>query len=216
VGLASDNSGLFLYTADSGFGMAISDIVPGVTPPLISDTAIAGAGQIHGLAGYPARSCAHTDFTITQTASPLTVTAGNQITYNITITNNGPAAATVAINDLLPRNFVTFVSCTPGPGAVCDKGAGLNRTIGFASLLSGESGSVTIVAQSISTLLNGDTITNTSTVSNSTAVDTNPADNADTTNVTVSAPQSATNFIVANSTGPILAPPRSQPRSSGP
>jgi hypothetical protein len=202
VGLASDNSGLFLYAADSGFGMAISDIAPGITPPLISDAAIAGAAQIHGVAAYPARSCAHTDFTITQTASPLTVTAGNQITYNITITNNGPNAATVAINDLLPRNFVTFVSCTPGPGAVCDKGAGLNRTIGFASLLSGESGSVTIVAQSISTLLNGDTITNTSTVSNSTAVDPNPADNADTTNVTVSAPQSATNFIVANSTGP--------------
>ena len=53
----------------------------------------------------------------------------------------------------------------------------------------------------LSTLLNGDIISNTSIVSNSSAVDPNPADNSATTAVTVSAPQSPTNFIVANSTG---------------
>ena len=58
--------------------------------------AITGAGQIQGIAAYPPRSCAHTDFSITQTASPNPVLAGSQITYNITVTNNGPNAASVA------------------------------------------------------------------------------------------------------------------------
>jgi 6-phosphogluconolactonase (cycloisomerase 2 family) len=201
VGLASDNSGLFLYGADNGFGLAVFNILPGVVPTLVGDTALAGASQIQGVAAYPPRSCAHTDFSVTQTATPNPVTAGNQLTYNITVTNNGPSTASVAINDLLPRNFVTFVSCTPGPGGVCDKGAGLNRTITFASLASGQSGTATIVASTVSTLLNGDTISNTSLVSNSSAVDTNSANNSASTSVTVSAPLSATNFIVANSTG---------------
>ncbi len=201
AGLASDNSGLFLYGADDAFGLAVFNILPGVVPTLVGDTAIAGAGQIQGIAAYPPRSCAHTDFSITQTASPNPVTAGNQLTYTITVTNNGPSAASVAINDLLPRNFVTFVSCSVTPNGVCDKGAGLNRTITFAPLASGQSGTATIVASTVSTLLNLDTITNTASASNSSAVDPIPANNSATSNVTVSAPPSATNFIVANSTG---------------
>jgi hypothetical protein len=201
AGLASDNSGLFLYGADDAFGLAVFNILPGVVPTLVGDTAITGAGQIQGIAAYPPRSCAHTDFSVTQTASPNPVTAGNQLTYTITITNNGTSTASVAINDLLPRNFVTFVSCTPGPGGVCDKGAGLNRTITFASLGSGQSGTATIVAATVATLLNGDTISNTSNATNSSAVDTNPANNSANTSVTVSAPLSATNFIPAGSTG---------------
>ena len=201
AGLASDSSGLFLYGADDAFGLAVFNILPGVVPTLVGDTAIAGAGQIQGVAAYPPRSCAHTDLAITQTASPNPVTAGNQLTYTITVTNNGPSAASVAINDLLPRNFVTFVSCSVTPNGVCDKGAGLNRTITFASLASGQSGTATIVASTVSTLLNLDTISNTALVSNSSAVDTNPANNSATSNVTVSAPPSATNFVVANSTG---------------
>jgi 6-phosphogluconolactonase (cycloisomerase 2 family) len=201
AGLAGDNSGLFLYSADDGFGLAVFNILPGVVPTLVGDTALAGAGQIQGVAAYPPRSCSHADFSVSQTASPNPVTAGNTITYSITVTNNGPNASSVAINDLLPRTFVTFVSCTAGPGGVCDKGAGLNRTITFASLASGQSGTATLVASSISTLLNGDTISNTAVASNSSAVDPNPANNSANTSVTVSAPLSATNFIGANSTG---------------
>ena len=57
------------------------------------------------------------------------------------------------------------------------------------------------MAATVATLLNGDTISNTSLVSNSSAVDTNPVNNTSSSNVTVSAPLSATNFVVANSTG---------------
>ncbi len=196
VGLASDNSGLFLYAADDAFGVAVFNIIPGVVPTLVADNPMTGAGQIQGVAAYPPRSCSQADFTITQIASPNPVNAGNQITYDISITNNGPSAASIAINDLLPRANMTFVSCTPlTGGAVCDKGAGLNRTITFPSLASGASGSVRIVGSTVSTLLNLDTITNTSIVSNSSAVDPNPADNTATTTVTVSAPPSATNIV---------------------
>src|SRR5689334_4412368 len=201
AGLASDNSGLFLYSADDAFGLAVFDIIPGVVPNLVGDTAIAGAGQVHGVAAYPPRSCAHTDLTVTQTASPNPVTAGNQITYNISITNNGLSPVSVAINDLLPRANMTFVSCAAGPGGVCDKGAGLNRTITFTALGSGQTGTVTLVGSTLSTLLNNSTISNTASASNSSAVDTNPADNSAATTVTVSAPVSPTNFIVANSVG---------------
>src|SRR6185312_9031659 len=137
--------------------------------------------QVQGVAAYPPRSCARTDFSISQTASPNPVTAGNQITYTITVTNNGPS--------------------TPSANGVCDKGAGLNRSITFSSLPSGQSGTATIVATSNANLLNGSTIANTSTVSNASAVDPLPANNSSSTSVTVSAPLSATNFIVSNSTG---------------
>ena len=202
AGLTSDNTGLFLYAADDTFGLAIFNILPGVVPTLVSDTPFTPAGQIQGIAAYPPRSCAHTNFTVTQTASPNPVTAGNNITYNITVTNNGPTAAAVAINDLLPRADMTFLSCASSLNGVCDNGAGLNRTITFASLAPGESGTVTLVGKTVATLLNLDTITNTSTTSNSSAVDTNPADNSATTNVTVSAPPSATNIVVGTASIP--------------
>ena len=201
AGLSSDNSGLFLYAADDTFGLAVFNIIPGVVPTLVADTPITGAGQVQGVAAYPPRSCARTDFSISQTASPNPVTAGNQITYNITITNNGPSTASVSINDLLPRTFVTFVSCSSSPNGACDKGQGLNRTITFSSLAPGQSGTATIVAASVSTLLNGTTIANTSSASNASAVDPVPGNNSASTSVTVSAPLSATNFIVSNSTG---------------
>lgn len=202
AGLSSDNSGQFLYAADDAFGLAVFNIIPGVVPTLVADTPITGAGQIQGVAAYPPRSCARTDFSITQTASPNPVVKGSNITYTITLTNNGPSTASVAINDLLPKSSVSFVSCSASPNGVCDKGAGLNRTITFSSLAAGQSGTVTIVAAAnVSTLLNGDIIANTSTVSNASAVDPLPANNSASTSVTVSAPLSATNFIVSNSTG---------------
>ena len=62
---------------------------------------------------------------VTNSASPNPVQAGNNITYTITVTNDGPAAATtVTFNDAIPTNttFVSFLqtgtawSC-PSPGA---------------------------------------------------------------------------------------------------
>src|SRR6185437_3907723 len=107
----------------------------------------------------------------------------------------------VSINDLLPRTFVTFVSFISSPNGACDKVQSLNLTITFSSLPPVQSGTATIVAASVSTLLNGTTIANTSSASNASAVDPVPGNNSASPSVTVSAPLSATNFIVSNSTG---------------
>ena len=57
------------------------------------------------------------DLAITKTDSPDPVIVGSNLTYTITVTNNGPAAATgVTVTDALPAG-VTFVSTTPSQGS---------------------------------------------------------------------------------------------------
>ena len=58
-----------------------------------------------------------TDLSITQTDSPDPVGVGANLTYSITVTNNGPSkASSVIITDTLPAG-VTFVSATPSQGS---------------------------------------------------------------------------------------------------
>jgi uncharacterized repeat protein (TIGR01451 family)/CSLREA domain-containing protein len=57
-----------------------------------------------------------TDLAIIQTDSPDPVPVGTNLTYTITITNNGPSTATgVTLTDTLPSS-ITFVSATPSQG----------------------------------------------------------------------------------------------------
>jgi uncharacterized repeat protein (TIGR01451 family) len=54
------------------------------------------------------------DLEISKADSPDPVTVGDNLTYTITVTNNGPdAAANVVVTDTLPSG-VTFVSASPG------------------------------------------------------------------------------------------------------
>ena len=55
----------------------------------------------------------HADLSITKGDAPDPVTAGQQLTYTLTVANGGPdAAAAVAVSDPLPAG-VSFVSATP-------------------------------------------------------------------------------------------------------
>jgi uncharacterized repeat protein (TIGR01451 family) len=122
------------------------------------------------------------DLEITKSDSPDPVTTGSDLTYTITVTNNGPDAATsVTVTDTLPAE-TTFVSCSSTGGGVCG-GSNNNRSISFASLASGQSETVTLVANVDCALADGSQISNTATVSSLTD-DPNLMDNSATTTTT--------------------------------
>ena len=122
------------------------------------------------------------------------VTEGDDVTYTITVTNNGPDAATsVLLTDTLPSG-VTFVSasssCTEVSGVVtCDIGA----------LANGASAMVEIVV----TTTGVGTITNTAAVAGNQG-DPDEGNNTDTENTTVNAvaPPSAHDLAVTQLTAP--------------
>jgi uncharacterized repeat protein (TIGR01451 family) len=60
------------------------------------------------------------DLSITKADSPDPIVQGNNLTYTITITNNGPLAATnVVVTDNLPSaSDVDFTSATPSAGCM--------------------------------------------------------------------------------------------------
>ena len=96
------------------------------------------------------------DLVITQSDSPDPVKPGNSLTYDLIITNQGPADATlVTINDTLPSN-VTFISATPDHGTcshpdavVCDLGMISNGTSAHVTIVVTTSAEGTITNQAI-------------------------------------------------------------------
>jgi len=126
------------------------------------------------------------DLSVTKTASPDPVTTGDDLTYTVTVTNNGPDPATsVTVTDNLPSE-TTFVSCSSTGGGVCG-GSGNNRTVTFALLPSGASQTITFVANVNCSVADGTVISNTATASSSTP-DPDPNNNSATATATASNP----------------------------
>ena len=106
-----------------------------------------------------------TDLAITKTSGPNPVIAGNDLTYTITVTNNGPSHATnVLITDCLPSE-VRYVSHSTTDGTASHDGSPVDGTVTWnvGSLTSGSSATltITVVVKSSSTGI----IINTATVS---------------------------------------------------
>ncbi len=81
---------------------------------------------------------------LTKGDSPDPVTYGNNVTYTLTVTNNGPDPATnVTLTDTLPTN-VMFVSATPSQGS-CSGTTTVTCTLG--TINNGANATVTIVVQ---------------------------------------------------------------------
>jgi uncharacterized repeat protein (TIGR01451 family) len=116
---------------------------------------------------------------------PTTVVKGNNVSYSITITNNGPETATgVFIDDTLPlQSDVTFVSASPGQGTcLAPVGTNLHCDIGF--MQPGDSVVVNVVV-SVASVFSGSSISDSVSVGSS-GTDTNTDNDSDscTTNTT--------------------------------
>lgn len=85
------------------------------------------------------------DLALTKSDAPDPVFAGSNLTYTLTVTNNGPDPATgVTLIDLLPPG-VTFISCTASQGTCSQAGGVVTADLG--ALPSGGVATVTIVVR---------------------------------------------------------------------
>lgn len=133
------------------------------------------------------------DVTVTKTANPEPVAAGQNLTYVVTAHNNGPSRAdAVSITDTLPLN-VTFISATPSSGSCTTPGAnatttGINRTVAcsLGNINNGAQQTVTIVVRP-NTATRATTLTNSVTVA-TTTIETNAFNNSASVNSFVSPP----------------------------
>jgi uncharacterized repeat protein (TIGR01451 family) len=178
--VAAGSTGIFTVIYKVNAGTASGTI--------ITDTATVNAanqafGSNSALAtDVVASSSAQSDIALSTSSTPLSVFAGNDITYIQTVTNNGPAAATgVTFVEAVPTN-TTFASISIPVGWSCTTpavGATGNVTCtGPASLASGAVANIIVVVNVTSTVA-ATTITATSSVSSTTS-DPNLANNSTT------------------------------------
>jgi uncharacterized repeat protein (TIGR01451 family) len=121
-------------------------------------------------------SCA-ADLAVTKSVSAATVDAGTNVTYTVTLTNNGPAdAGNVTVTDNIPFGL-SFVSLTTPAGWNCSTpapgGTGI-ITCTKTSVLDGESDQFTVVATVKCSVPNNTVINNTASATEATPVDNNP------------------------------------------
>lgn len=86
-----------------------------------------------------------TDLVITNAASTDPVIAGNTLTYNLSVSNTGPQAATnVVLSDVLPAG-TTFVSATPSQGTATASNGTLTANLG--TLAVGETATIALTVR---------------------------------------------------------------------
>ena len=147
------------------------------------------------------------DLAITKTGTPNPVLAGNNITYTIAVTNNGPAAAAnVTITDTLPAN-TSVVSITP-PGVpagwTCPAPSGGAQTCTNSSLAANTTSTFTLILKVAVGTAPGTAITNAASVASSTTTDPTNANNSASTTAYVASPsQSDVSILKTASPEPV-------------
>jgi uncharacterized repeat protein (TIGR01451 family) len=172
---------------DSGTGLwTVGDIATGVPQTLQIDArvlspnaqtntaAISHSDQFDPNPGNNSASTTETpqkaDLAVTKTVSNATPNVGDTVTFTVTLTNNGPDAATgVVVTDLLPGGL-SFVSATPSLGTY-NSSTGL-WSVGTVPAATPET--LTLQAKVVSP----DPQTNTATISHADQFDPNPGNNS--------------------------------------
>ncbi|HEY2961587.1 MAG TPA: DUF11 domain-containing protein, partial [Pyrinomonadaceae bacterium] len=157
-------TGSLSNTATVAAGGGVTDPTPGNNSATDTDTLTASA-----------------DVSVTKADSPDPVIAGNNITYTITVTNNGPSdAQSLSLSDAVPANTTLVSVTTPSGWSRTDAvPAGGTGTLTFTRATLGASGSsiFTVVVNVTAGTANGTTITNTANVSSATT-DPTPGNNS--------------------------------------
>ncbi len=143
-------------------------------PSVETNTALVSGGGEINLSNDTATDVANVvstaDLSITNTASPDPVTAGNNITYTQVVTNNGPSAADNAqIVEAIPANS-TFVSLAAPSGWSCTTPSlgGTGNVVCTELTMTGSTAATfTLITKVTAGTANGTVITDTATVSSS-------------------------------------------------
>ncbi len=194
--VGSYNSGTGVWTVGNlanGASATLSLVATVTTHTLLTNTATASATTYDPTPANNAASATvnvpDANLAVTKSVSNATPAINTNVTFTVTVTNNGPDAASgVTIADALPAGL-TFVSATPSVGSY----AGGTWTVG--NLANGASASLSLVA----TVTTHTLLTNTATAS-ATTYDPTPANNAASATVNVPDANLAVTKSVSNAT----------------
>ncbi|MCE9552454.1 MAG: DUF11 domain-containing protein [Planctomycetes bacterium] len=137
------------------------------------------------------------DLAIDKNDSVDPIAEGAQLTYTMTVTNNGPSPATnVIVTDPLPAGL-TYVSSTASQGNTNANGTTVTAALG--TIANGSSATVTIVA-TVNAGTGGSQLSNTATLSASSTTDPVPSNDTST----------ETTWVTVNPCNPPTVPPETQ------